>query len=198
MNHGHSISARLAGLILAGMSAACAPVPEAGPEAGPEARPEAGSETAAQPDLGGEVIITDFALAPPDARPGACYGKDVTPGVIEHVNERVLIAEAKIGPQGNVLSPPQYEERSTQKLVNGHEPVYFETPCPPRWTPDFIASIQRALKARGIYGGAVTGTLDEQTRAAVRTFQVGRGLNSAILSTDSARALGLVEVDLQG
>jgi len=155
-------------------------------------------ETAAQLDLGDEVIITDFALAPPDARPDACYGKDVTPAVIEHVTERVLVTEAEIGPDGNVLAPPQYEERTTRKLVNGHEPIFFETPCPPRWTPDFIASIQRALKTRGLYAGPISGTLDAQTRAAIRAFQVERGLNSAILSTESARALGLVEVDLQG
>lgn len=189
MNQNHAIPTRLTGLVLAGALAACAPVLDAGPDTGPE--------TTAQPDLGGEVIITDFALAPPDARPGACYGKDVTPGVIEHVTERVLVAEAEVGPDGNVLSPPEYEERTTQKLLNGHEPIYFETPCPPRWTPDFIASIQRALKARGIYGGEVSGMLDAETRAAIRAFQVGRGLNSAILSTESARALGLVEVDLQ-
>ena len=178
----HAHSARIAGLLVAATLAACAPA----------------SDTAAGLDLGDEVIITDFALAPPDARPGACYGKDVTPGVIEHMTERVLIAEPEIGPGGNVLAPAQYEQRTTQKLVTGRKPIFFETPCPPRWTPDFIASIQRALKTRGLYAGPVSGTLDPQTRAAVREFQIGRGLNSAILSTESARALGLVEVDLQG
>lgn len=178
----HAISARIASLVVATTLAACAPTPE----------------PAAQLDLGDEVIITDFALAPPDARPDACYGRDVTPAVIEHATERVLVSEAEIGPAGNVLAPPQYEERSTQKLVTGHEPIFFETPCPPRWTPNFIASIQRALKTRGVYSGPVSGTLDAQTRAAIRAFQLERGLNSAILSTDSARALGLVEVDLRG
>ncbi|MCB1357821.1 MAG: peptidoglycan-binding protein [Maritimibacter sp.] len=186
MNHRHIDPTRSAGLVSAGLLAsllaACALAPE----------------TTDKLDLGDEVIITDFALAPPDARPDACYGKDVTPGVIEHVTERVLVAEAQFGADGNVLVPPQYEERKTQKLVTGREPIYFETPCPPRWTPDFIASIQRALKTRGIYTGAVSGTLDAQTRAAIRAYQVGRGLNSAILSTESARELGLVEVDLPG
>ncbi len=175
-------TARLAGFIAVGALAACAPSPD---------------ETA-RLDLGGEVIITDFTLGPPDARPGACYGKDVTPAVIEHVTERVLVKEAEIGPDGNVLAPAQYDERTTQNLVNGREPIYFETPCPPRWTPEFIASIQRALMTRGLYQGAATGTLDPATRAAIRQFQLAQGLNSAILSTESARALGLVEVDLAG
>ena len=186
MNTAYRGRARIAGLVpvglLAGLLVGCAPA----------------ADGAAPLDLGDEAIITDFALAPPDAQPDACYGKDVTPGVIEHVTERVQVAEAEIGPDGNVLVPPRYEERTTQKLVTGREPIYFETPCPPRWTPDFIASIQRALKTRGIYTGAVTGTLDAGTRAAIRSYQVGRGLNSAILSTESARELGLVEVDLPG
>ena len=170
-----------AGLALAGALAACAPAPE----------------PATRLDLGDEVIITDFTLGPPDARPGACYGKDVTPGVIEHVTEQVMVAEAEIGPTGNILKPAQYEKTTTQHLVTGREPIFFETPCPPRWTPDFIASLQRALQTRGHYAGAASGTLDQATRAAIRQFQIARGLNSAILSTESARALGLVEVDLE-
>ncbi len=171
-----------AGLALAGALAACAPAPE----------------PATRLDLGDEVIITDFTLGPPDARPGACYGKDVTPAVIEQVTERVLVSPPEIGPQGNILKPAEYEEHATQELVTGREPIFFETPCPPRWTPEFIASIQRALNTRGIYNGPVSGDLDPTTRAAIREFQIARGLNSAILSTDSARALGLVEVDLGG
>ena len=191
MNQRHAKTPRIAGWVAPGLAlvrllAACTPAPD------PETEP------ATQLDLGDEVIITDFALAPPDARPDACYGKDVTPGVIEHVTERVLVAEAEIGPNGNILAPAQYEERATQKLVTGREPIFFETPCPPRWTPDFIASIQRALQTRGLYDGAVSGTLDAATRAAIREYQIARGLNSAILSTESARDLGLVEVDLPG
>lgn len=159
----------------------------------------AGSEgDVARADLGEEVVITDFTLGPPGARPGACYGKDVTPAVIEQVTERVLVDEAEIGPEGNIITPAQYEERTSHQVVKGRDEIYFETPCPPRWTPDFIASVQRALSARGIYKGEVSGTLDHATRQAIRTFQVQNGLNSGILSTDNARALGLVELDLNG
>jgi len=154
------------------------------------------SDTATRADFGPEQIITDFTLGPPGARPGACYGKDVTPSVIEQVTERVLVAPPEIGPEGNVIKPATYEEKSTSRIVRGGADVYFETPCPPRWTPDFIASIQRALAARGIYHGAVDGVLDQETRQAIRAFQMQRGLNSGILSTESARALGLVEIDL--
>lgn len=152
--------------------------------------------TATRPDVDDEVIITDFTLGPPGARPGACYGKDATPAIIEQVTEKVLVEEAEIGADGTEIRPARYEERTSSRIVEGREEVYFETPCPPRWTPDFIASVQRALAARGLYAGAPSGTLDLATRKAIRTFQIGRGLNSGILSTESARALGLVEIDL--
>ena len=158
----------------------------------------AANETATRADLGDEVVITDFTLGPPGARPGACYGKDVTPAVIEQVTEQTLVAAPEFGPEGNVITPARYEERRTHRIVTGREEIYFETPCPPRWTPDFIASVQRALTARGLFRGAVSGTLDQNTRQAIRAYQVSNGLNSGILSIDSARALGLVEVDLEG
>lgn len=156
--------------------------------------PRAGAESVGVDD---EAVITDFTLGPPGARPGACYGKDITPAVIEQVTEKVLIAPPEIGPEGNIIKPAKYEEKTSQNVVKGREVIYFETPCPPRWTPSFIASVQRALSARGLYRGAVSGNLNDETRAAIRTFQVGRGLNSGILSTESARALGLVEIDIE-
>ena len=180
------------GLATAALLAACAATPDRA------ALDPAAADSATRLDLGDEAIITDFTLGPPDARPGACYGKDVTPGVIEHVTERVLVSEAEFGADGNVIAPARYEERTTQQLVTGREEIFFETPCPPRWTPDFIASVQRALKARGIYRGSVSGTLDQDTRQAIRAFQMQSGLNSGILSTENARALGLVEIDLAG
>ncbi len=173
----HSMFSAAACLALGGFLLACTPA-------------------APGPDLGDEVIITDFAEAPPGARPGACYGKDATPGVIEAVTERVLVTPAQIGPEGNVITPAQYEERTTHRIVKGRNAIYFETPCPPRWTPDFIESIQRALQARNLYSGAVNGTLDTATRRAIRSFQIRNGLNSAILSTENARLLGLVEIEL--
>jgi len=156
-----------------------------------------GAETT-RADLGDEVIITDFTLGPPGARPGACYGKDATPATIEQVTEQVLISPPEIGPQGNVITPARYEERTSHRVVTGREEIYFESPCPPRWTPDFIASVQRALKARGLYTGQAHGTLDTATRRAIRAFQLQNGLNSGILSVENARALGLVEIDLEG
>ncbi|MEJ2022928.1 MAG: peptidoglycan-binding domain-containing protein [Maritimibacter sp.] len=143
---------------------------------------------------GDEAVITDFTLGPPGARPGACYGKDVTPAVLELVTEQVVVTPATYAEDGSMLAPKVYGERSFHREVTPRKVIYFETPCPPRWTPDFISSVQRALQVRGIYLGAINGRLNQATRQAIRAYQMRGGLNSGILSIESARALGLVEV----
>lgn len=157
-----------------------------------------GSDAGIPAETDDEAVITDFTLGPPGARPGACYGKDVTPAVLEQVTEKVEATPANYAPDGSMLAPATYEMRSHAVVVTPRDVIYFETPCPPRWTPDFIASLQRALQARGIYDGAITGQLDQKTRQAIRAYQIQDGLNSGILSIDSARELGLVEIEIEG
>ena len=70
--------------------------------------------------------------------------------------------------------------------------MLFETICPPGFTEEFVASLQRALAARGHYDGPVHGTLDAATGRAVQDFQRGNGPDSPLLAIDSARLLGLV------
>jgi peptidoglycan hydrolase-like protein with peptidoglycan-binding domain len=72
--------------------------------------------------------------------------------------------------------------------------TWFETPCAAGQTPDFVASVQRALAARGLYRGPAHGEMDARTRAAIRRFQTPEGLDSGILSLAAARKLGLVPV----
>ena len=60
----------------------------------------------------------------------------------------------------------------------------------------FVASLQRALKARGFYLQPLTGVLDAHTSEAVRRFQADRGLDSLRLSLAAARELGIVSTDL--
>jgi peptidoglycan hydrolase-like protein with peptidoglycan-binding domain len=62
-------------------------------------------------------------------------------------------------------------------------------------TPEFVASVQRALKVRALYRGPISGQMDSRTRAAIRAFQAPDGLDSGILSLDAARKLGLVAVE---
>ncbi len=68
----------------------------------------------------------------------------------------------------------------------------IETPCPDQMTPEVVQSLQRALTARGLYEGPVTGIYGKLTGAAVESFQTPRGLPTAVLSLRTARELGLI------
>jgi len=138
------------------------------------------------------TLITVPGEGPPDAIEGACYGKDVTPAVIEVVTEQKLVEPAKIASDGAIIKPPVYETSTRQEIVDPRKEFFFEVPCAEQFTPAFITSLQRALKARRLYKGRLSGKLDRKTLHAIRTFQMPNGLNSDILTMDSARQLGLV------
>ncbi|MCI2400486.1 peptidoglycan-binding domain-containing protein [Aliiroseovarius subalbicans] len=128
---------------------------------------------------------------PPDARSGACYGKDVTPAVIESVTEQVLIQPAQIASDGAVIAPAVYKTDVRQRIVQERRDYFFEVPCPHLFTVEFVSTLQRALTVRGVYKGPINGTLDPRTRKAIRNFQLP-GFNSDLLTMDSARRLGLI------
>lgn len=107
----------------------------------------------------------------------ACWATDRVPAVTETQFVETG-ADGARAPQEVVLHPA--EER------------LFAVPCPAQMDGDFTETLQRALQARGLYTGAITGELDAQTGDAVRRFQAPQGLNSAILSLEGAQQLGLV------
>jgi len=155
--------------------------------------------TGTGPDLGalGEPEVTRRVQeAPPGAAPGTCWGKHVTPAVIETVTEQVMLQPAEIHVDGTVTRPAVYKTETVQRIVRERRETWFETPCDTELTPEFLASLQRALAVRGLYNGPVTGRMDARTRAAVRRYQKPQGLDSGILSLAAARKLGLVAVDI--
>ena len=155
--------------------------------AGCDIAPDSAART---PDTSG--LLT--GSAPPDAPPGTCWGKSVEPAVIETVIAPVLVNPEQVDSEGVVISPAIYRNAPSPKIVQERQETWFETPCEDVMTPEFIASVQRALAARNIYDGPITGRLDSATQSAIRTFQEPDGILSADLSLASARALGLVTV----
>lgn len=138
-----------------------------------------------------ELTARDDVAGPPDAVPGACYGRDITPAVVETVTEQVMV-QPPLLPEAGTQAPATYRTVTDHRIVQNRRDVWFQTPCPVDLTPQFIASLQRALAARGHFSGVVTGQMDTATRHAVRRFQKGEGLNSDVISTAAAKRLGLV------
>jgi peptidoglycan hydrolase-like protein with peptidoglycan-binding domain len=75
------------------------------------------------------------------------------------------------------------------------EGTRFETLCPPEYTSERVATLQRALKARLAYNGPITSLLDADTRAAVQAFQAPSGIDSPLIQRGVAETLGIVSLD---
>ena len=143
----------------------------------------------------GSQVSRFSQIAPPGAEPGTCWGKHTSPAVIETVTHQTVVQAAELNEDGSVARPAVYKTETRQEIVRDRKETWFETPCATEMTPEFIASVQRALSARGLYRGPVTGRMDNRTRAAIRRYQEPEGLDSGTLSLASARSLGLVAIE---
>lgn len=148
-----------------------------------------------QLDLTTEVVRLD-SPGPPAQPEGACWESDITPAVIETVTEQVVVTAEERDAEGRITKPATYRTDTRTRIVQDREDVWFRAPCPADYTVDFVASLQRALKARGYFLLPLTGVLDAGTRDAIRRFQADRGLDSPLLSLAAARDLGLLPTAL--
>ena len=116
---------------------------------------------ASQPDAFANPLVTGEAAVevlrgagPPNADPMACYGRKSTPAVIETVTEQVMVQPPQIGTDGVVREHAIFVTETHQRIVTERRELWFEVPCAlEAGDRDFIASLQRALSARGLYAG---------------------------------------------
>ena len=129
---------------------------------------------------------------------GRCWATEPVPAIYDQVAGEVLVVPPVTDAKGAVLQAPVYRRAQVPRIVRPRGEIRFETPCPETLTPAFIASLQRALAARGFYVGAATGRMDAPTRKAIATYQARQGLKSDQLALQTARTLGLVAVPRDG
>ncbi|SLN40493.1 peptidoglycan-binding protein [Roseisalinus antarcticus] len=123
---------------------------------------------------------------------GLCYGRTTTPAVIETVTEQVLVQPAQLAPDGELLSPASFRTVTRQRILRERREQAFEALCPEALTPDFAASVQRALAVREAYDGPVTSRFDGPTRQALQAYQAAEGgPDSPVLARTTAVLLGL-------
>jgi Putative peptidoglycan binding domain len=132
---------------------------------------------------------------PPGGPTGQCWDRDIIPAVIETETEQVLVQAEVRDADGVVVTPAIFSSESRQRMVQDRAQVWFPAPCAVDMTLEFVATLQRALKARGFYLLPLTGIYDAPTMAAVRRYQATRGLDSPKLSLGAARELGIVAAD---
>jgi len=124
-----------------------------------------------------------------------CYFEKITPAEISTQVETRLTQPEKRNAAGQLVSPVQYETTRTQTITKARSITKFDAVCPEDLTPEFIASLQRAFKARGLFSSTITGSMDTSTRRAILNFQSVRGVKSATVMKATAQELGLVVVD---
>jgi hypothetical protein len=144
-----------------------------------------------------EVIKSKVPGIAPNSTKGACWGSDVTPMIIETVTEQQLVVPEKQDAVGNVLEPAIFRTKTVQRIVQDRSEIWFRTPCREELTVAYVATLQRALKARGLLPYPVSGVFDAPTAAAIRSFQADRGLDSPILSLAAAKELGLAVIPIK-
>lgn len=128
-----------------------------------------------------------------DSSVGTCFARDTTPAVIETVTEQVIVQPASVRSDGSVETPAAFRTVTRQRILRERREVEFETPCNDVLTPQFVASVQRALLARGYYRGPINGRIDANTSNAIKRFQTAQDdVQTGILTLQSARILGLV------
>ncbi len=146
-------------------------------------------------DLSDELIRLEGSRPPEGGPPGACWDRYILPTVIETVTDQVLVSPEERGADGTITRPAVYRTESSQQIVQDRGQVWFRAPCIAEQTVEFVATLQRALKARGLYTAPINGVFDPITAEALRRYQASRGFDSPRLTLAAARELGIINAD---
>lgn len=138
------------------------------------------------------ALVARNSSTPPAKPEGACWAETTTPAVFETVTEQVVATPERRASDGRLIAPATFRTETRQALVAERQDFWFQRPCDDVLTPDLIATLQRALKARGAYMAPVTGVLDAETQRAIRVWQRPRGIDSEVLALVTAQTLGLL------
>lgn len=155
---------------------------------------------ACTPPSGNNTALALFGSTqdtPPGAPEGTCWGRIISPALIETVTEQILVAPARQANDAATDTAAIYRTETRQRIVNEREVTWFEAPCSDDMTPDAVATLQRALAVRDFYNGPVTGKIDAATSEAVGRYQASTGLQSRVLALSTARALGVLAVPVE-
>lgn len=143
------------------------------------------------------ALFGSMQETPPGAPEGTCWGRIVTPALIETVTEQILVQPASAATDAGPETAAIYRTETRQRIVNEREVTWFEAPCPDDMSSEAIATLQRALAVRDFYDGPVTGQIDAATSAAVGRYQASTGLQSRVLALSTARALGVLATPIE-
>jgi len=129
---------------------------------------------------------------------GVCFATASAKTETRQENVVIEVVPAIKDRNGVVTSPAVFRNVTRPKTEIISEGERFETVCPPFLTVSFVTTLQRALRTRDAYNGAVNGQYDTATGLAVQRFQRTQGLDSPYLAVTTARQLGVLAVARDG
>lgn len=143
------------------------------------------------------VFDAQVLTKPPAPGMGGCWHATFRPALFETVTEQVQTTPESRAPTGEIITPATFRSEVRTSQLRPRQGIWFRSLCPQDGLEDpvFLASLQRALKARGLYSGEIDGQLTAQTGTAIQAYQAHSGLQSPVLSIAAARALGLIVID---
>jgi len=153
---------------------------------------EAGLGNGAAATRQGAIFST--TARPPNAAEGSCWARSESPAIIETVTREVIVQPAQVSSDGRIQQPAVYRRESRQEIVQERQDAWYELVCAAQLDVEFIASLQRAMIARGLLRGSTTGVLDNRTSNALRKVQKKNGFDSPLVSLAIARDFGLVVI----
>lgn len=113
----------------------------------------------------------------------------IIPAVYKKVKKSVLITPAK---KEEVLIPAEYKTVQEKRLIKkGGESIWVEVMCPKDVEAEIVQQIQLSLMHEGIYRGAITGKMTNETKSALKYFQQNNNLPIGNLNKETLLKLGL-------
>ncbi len=110
------------------------------------------------------------------------------PALYKTIEKRILVEPER--PEYKVV-PAQFETITSSHIVEAERLEWRRILCQTNVTESTIASIQRALAAKGYKSGPIDGQLGSQTMSALNAYQVRNGLASRGITYETLGHLGV-------
>ena len=120
-----------------------------------------------------------------------CEQSFIKPTIYQTKVEKQRIKEPTFDFNGTLLSPAAYQTVAVDQITEKKQTVSFRAICESDLTAEFILGLQQGLSARGFFDDRLTGSMDIETRRAIKVFQLEQGILSDWPSWETARMLGL-------
>ena len=107
-----------------------------------------------------------------------CEQSFIKPTIYTTKLEKQCIKDHTFDFNGTLLSPAAYQTEAVDQISEKKQTVSFRAICENDLTAEFILGLEQGLSARGFFDDRLTGSMDTETRRAIKAFQLEQGVLS--------------------